>query len=157
MVGIASVLQIQYPTARPGIDWRVENATGAADGIVFWNTGLLGVQPTEPQLLAIQSSPAYQTYLTPAAVEQRTRDSSADKVVTDKTAIGRAVRGAAAVLVDEINFLRARDRDRADDVAAATSLADLKVRWAARVVLTDRTLAQAKTAIQNKITDGTAD
>lgn len=59
---------------------------------------------------------------------------------------GYQLRGLAKIMIDEINTLRQRDRDRSDDVAAATSLADLKTRWAARSTLNDRTLAQAKTA-----------
>jgi hypothetical protein len=156
MVGMASVLAFSYPSANPPIDYAVV-FDGANDHIATWNTSLLGAQPSEATLAATQASAPYQTFIAPAATEQRVRDSSADKVVTDPSAVGRAVRGAAAVLVDEINALRQRDRDRADDVAAATSLADLKVRWAARAALADRTLAQAKSAIQNKITTGVAD
>lgn len=59
---------------------------------------------------------------------------------------GYQLRGLCKLLIDEINALRERDRDRSVDVAAATSLADLKTRWAARSTLNDRTLAQAKTA-----------
>lgn len=70
---------------------------------------------------------------------------------------GLTLRAIASVLVDELNLLRQRDRDRAIDVAASTSLADLKTRWAARSDLADRTLSQAKTALQNAITSGTAD
>lgn len=59
---------------------------------------------------------------------------------------GYQLRGLAKIMIDEINALRQRDVDRSADVAAATSLADLKTRWAARSALNDRTLAQAKTA-----------
>lgn len=64
---------------------------------------------------------------------------------------GRILRAVVALVVDEINILRQRDRDRAVDVAAATTLADLKTRWAARSSLADRTYAQARTAIRNFI------
>ncbi len=64
---------------------------------------------------------------------------------------GRILRAVVSLVVDEINILRQRDRDRAVDVAAAISLADLKVRWAARSSLADRTYAQARTAIRNFI------
>lgn len=66
-------------------------------------------------------------------------------------------RAIAAIVIDEINVLRQRDRDRSDDVAAAISLADLKARWALRSSLADRTLAQAKTAYNNKVDSGDAD
>jgi len=70
---------------------------------------------------------------------------------------GKVLRAIVLLVLDEINDLRTRDRDRAADVAAATSLADLKTRWAARSSLTDRTAAQARTAIRNKIDSGSAD
>jgi hypothetical protein len=85
------------------------------------------------------------------------RGAATSALEADTSFMWKALRGAAAVLVDEINLLRQRDRDRAVDVAAATSLADLKSRWAARADLTDRTLAQAKTAIENKISAGLVD
>ena len=154
MVGIGSVLQFQYPASVPGIDWRVQNDS-VADAIVFWNTGSLGTQPTEPELLTIQASAAYQTYLTPAAVEQRQRDKAAAAVVTEKPLVW--IRAAAAVLVDEINVLRQWEMSLKAGIAAATSLADVKTAVAALPNLPDRTLAQAKTAIQNKITTGVAD
>lgn len=67
------------------------------------------------------------------------------------------LRALADILKDEINILRKRDRDRASDVAAATSLANLQTRWAARSSLDDRTLSQLKTAIQNRVDDGSVD
>jgi len=67
------------------------------------------------------------------------------------------LRALADVIKDEINIMRQRDRDRSADVAAAVSLADLKTRWALRSSLDDRTLAQLKTAINNKIDSGSVD
>lgn len=76
----------------------------------------------------------------------------------DSTApLGKILRAVILLVLDEINDLRTRDRDRATDVAAATSLADLKTRWAARSSLTDRTASQVRTAIRNKIESGSAD
>lgn len=69
----------------------------------------------------------------------------------------RLLRAIGSVLVDELNILRQRDRDRAADVAAATSLADLKTRWAARSTLADRTLAQAKQAIKDAANSAATD
>jgi hypothetical protein len=56
-----------------------------------------------------------------------------------------------------LNILRTRDRDRSVDVAAATSLADLKTRWAAQSALNDRTLAQAKAAYDALCDDSSTD
>ena len=66
-------------------------------------------------------------------------------------------RAVYLVALDEINLLRQRDVARSADVAASTSLADLKTRWAARAALDDRTVTQFKTAVQGKITSGLAD
>lgn len=70
---------------------------------------------------------------------------------------GISLRAIASILIDENNILRQRDRDRATDVAAATSLANLQTRWAARAALNDRTLDQAKTAYKNAIQSGSVD
>lgn len=67
------------------------------------------------------------------------------------------IRGVFLVALDEINLLRQRDIDRSADVAASTSLADLKTRWAARSDLNERTIQQFKNAVQNKIDAGEAD
>jgi len=70
---------------------------------------------------------------------------------------GNVLRAIVLVLIDEINTLRSRDRDRAVDVENATSLADLKSRWASRNALDDRTTSQAKTAVKNKINSAQSD
>lgn len=67
------------------------------------------------------------------------------------------LRAVADIVKDEINLLRERDRDRSVDVAAATTLTNLKTLWAARASLTDRTLAQIKTAIKARIDSQTID
>lgn len=63
----------------------------------------------------------------------------------------RLIRAIVKLIVDQFNVMRSRDRDRAADVAAATNLADLKTRWAARSALNDITYQQAKTAIDNLV------
>lgn len=68
-----------------------------------------------------------------------------------------ALRSLVILLLSEINTLRQRDRDRAVDVAAATSLANLQTRWAARPPLNDRTAQQAKAALLANIDSGQAD
>lgn len=55
------------------------------------------------------------------------------------------------IIKQEINFLRERDRDRAQDVADAMSFSDLKTRWSARSSLSDRTLAQFKQKVNTEI------
>lgn len=75
----------------------------------------------------------------------------------DRTALYKVLRAEASVLVDEINTLRQWIVAFKVQVAAATTLADLKTRVASLPNMPDRTLEQAKTAIKNTIAAGTVD
>ena len=66
-------------------------------------------------------------------------------------------RALADILKDEINILRDWTADFKAEVAAASNLADLKTRVAGLPTLNDRTLAQLKTALENKIDGGSVD
>lgn len=92
-----------------------------------------------------------------ATAENLSQRAAAVSLLNAPDASPKVLRAAVLLLIDEINLLRQRDVDRAADVAAATNLADLKTRWAARSALAARTLAQAKTAITNHINAGDAD
>jgi len=95
--------------------------------------------------------------LTPAQILATARAQAIYSIDTDIGPLGKSLRGLLLVLLDEFNILRQRERDRAADVAAALTLADLKVRWAARSLLNDRDITQVKPAVQNKINGGDAD
>lgn len=75
----------------------------------------------------------------------------------DGDATNKVLRAAADVLRDEVNILRAWLASFKTEVAAATTLADLKTRVAGLPATPARTLAQLKTAITNRINDGTVD
>lgn len=94
---------------------------------------------------------------TPKSTTTLTREAATALFNAAGDRIAAALRAVILTALDEINTLRQRDRDRSADVAAATSLADLKTRWAARAALADRTAAQAKQAVADKITGGGAD
>jgi hypothetical protein len=66
-------------------------------------------------------------------------------------------RTVAALLVDEVNILRQWLASFKVEVAAATTLADLKTRVAGLPATPDRTLTQAKTAYETKVDSGAAD
>jgi hypothetical protein len=95
--------------------------------------------------------PAYQTKLNRTVSQSLFSDSDPRFVIA---------RALVLTLLDEVNLLRQRLADQDAAVAAATSLADLKTRWAA-VASADpvpqRTAAQAKSAVANKIQSGSAD
>lgn len=95
--------------------------------------------------------------LTAAELLALLRSDSIASLTVGKDSISELQRAILLTLLDELNILRQRDRDRSTDIAASTSLADLKTRWAARSALSDRTVSQAETAVQNKISSGGAD
>lgn len=70
---------------------------------------------------------------------------------------GQALRALVLVLLDEINTLRGWMQDFKDGVATANNLADVKTLVAGLPNTPDRTLAQAKTAIQSEIDAGSVD
>lgn len=86
---------------------------------------------------------------TAALVSSQKTDAKNQQTANDANA--RLKRAIVKLSVDQLNVLRKRDRDRAVDVAAATNLADLKTRWAARSTLDDIAYDQAKTAIENLV------
>jgi hypothetical protein len=108
---------------------------------------------------------AYNAYLianppptfTPAQILAQERAAAVNVLLTDPSPLAKLIRAAVFGLLDENNLLRQRDNDRAADVAAASTFADLKTRWAARPTFLDRTATQAKTFVQNKVIGGAAD
>ena len=80
--------------------------------------------------------------------------------LSDPSAPYKLQRAALLLLLDENNLLRQRNRAQDAAIAAATNLADLKSRWAtlaSNQPMPDRTAAQLRTAVQNKLTAGDAD
>ncbi len=73
------------------------------------------------------------------------------------TADAKVLRGVALVLIDEVNALRQWLAAFKAETAAATNLANFQTRVAGLPATPDRTLAQAKTAIQNAISAGSVD
>ena len=80
------------------------------------------------------------------------------KGIFDSTASdGKVLKAIVLLLIDELNDLRGWLVDFKAEVAAASNLADLKTRVAGLPNMTDRTSAQARTAIRGKIDNGSAD
>lgn len=118
--------------------------------VVTYSRALTGPEQTTAD--AITASLQYQM-----GTPEWLRSKAKKFMVNSADHLADVVRAVVLVLIDEINILRLRDRDRSTDVAAATSLADLKTRWAARSQLNDRTGLQAKSAINIKLDAGEAD
>lgn len=92
-----------------------------------------------------------------AADAQARRDQAKkvyDEVMADMEALAQAARALALITMDEINLLRQWVADFKGQVAAASSLADLKTRVAALPNTPDRTTTQLKQAIRNRIDAG---
>ena len=151
MVTLSDAVQTLYPTASLS-DYAISD-DGSGPQIVQWNAAALGPQPTQAQLDAVT-----QAQVDAARAVKRRAAASAifDRLDGD----GQILRAVVLTLVDEVNLLRQRLAAQDAVVAAATSLADLKSRWAtmasARPV-PDRTPAQAKNAIASKLNSGGAD
>jgi len=107
--------------------------------------------------LAVPNTP--QAADPPLTAAQITADQRAGALamLDDAGSYSKKDRAFLLVLIDELNILRVRFNDLAIDVAAATSLADLKTRWAAHASLAARDITQVKPAIQNKLNTGAAD
>jgi hypothetical protein len=74
-----------------------------------------------------------------------------------QTVTGQGLRCLVKIMVDEINATRKWTRDFKSEVALASNMSDLKNRVATLPTLNDRTLLQAKTAIQQCIDSKTVD
>ena len=79
------------------------------------------------------------------------------KIIDDLRADGIVQRAVAKITMDELNILRAWLASFKTEVAAASSLADLKTRVASLPATPARTIAQLKTAIKNEIDSGNSD
>ena len=75
----------------------------------------------------------------------------------DTSQEGMRLRALILILLDELNVIRTWTRDFKIEVSQASSLANLKTRVATLPDLTNRTLAQAKTAYESHINNGNAD
>jgi hypothetical protein len=136
------------PKLRPGAQWTLMGEEYA--GLVWHD--LVQAKPTEQEV-----TDGLAQYGTPEAILVDVRSAAVTELISDPSPSAKLVRAILLTALDEINVLRQRDVDNHADVANATTLADLKTRWAARAALGDRTATQLKTAVQNKITGGTVD
>lgn len=118
----------------------VVTSVGGVESISYWNTAVLGAQPSSGSLAAVT-----QTQVDTALETAR---QSREMARYDLKQIERA---EVLVLIDEVNSLRAWIESFKAAVAAASTLADLKTRVAALSAMPARTAAQARTAVVNKL------
>jgi hypothetical protein len=116
----------------------------------YWKVvGALVVEMTQPEKDALDAADA-------AAVDLEIR-TAAKGHMDNFEDLGLVLRAEADVIKDEINILRARWNQFTADVAAAGSLADLKVAVAAYPDLDPRTLVQLRASIKSRIDSKDAD
>jgi hypothetical protein len=99
--------------------------------------------------------------LTPGGLATRDNAREQERAVADLTSgsdkLDKLIRGVLLVALDEINVIREWLVSFKAEVAAATNLANLQTRVATLPNMPDRTAAQLKTAVGNKISAGAAD
>ena len=152
MVIIADALATLYPDASPLRDYVMADS-GFGPQITYWDTATLGPQPTQAQLDAVTQAQV-------DAAKAAKRRAAASVIFGRLDGDGQILRAVVLTLVDEINLLRQRLAAQDAVVAAATSLADLKSRWATMASASpvpDRTPVQATNAIAAKLNSGGAD
>lgn len=116
----------------------------------YWkHSGGVVIQMTAPERSAVDAE------IVAAAVAEFRGGGKA--VLDTQTDMSVLIRAFADITKDELNALRQWLTDFKGDVAAATSLADLKTRVAANPSLPDRDLGQLRTAIKNRIDSGSVD
>ena len=122
------------------VDWDGEQTQGNVDAV---ETFLATVNPSTFEGAAVDTG--------------ELRAEAISLVNVDGSPNGKAYRAVASVLVDEENDIRSWITQFKAAVAGAATLAALKTAVAGLPNMPARTLAQAKTAVQNAINGGTID
>lgn len=137
---LAEAIMVLFPNAVPRVDFTVKN-DGTGPVIAMWN--LPSNPPTEAEIAAAVAQ-------IPAAQLAAKRADAKSLLDTD-TKTGRQQRALIALLVSELNLLRAWIESFKAATALATSLANLQTRVAALNATPARTGPQVTTAIKDAI------
>jgi hypothetical protein len=151
MVSLSQKLLYLHPDSIPMVDWVVRD-DGAGEFIAFWNNAL-GPQPTQAELDAITEAQVIAGAESHFAQQEK---ASATQSVDDATQIHgnrieRIVISVATSAVKVINNDRTTLGQMNAAVQAATSLADLKTRFAAISFPAQITMQQLKDSIKADI------
>jgi len=85
------------------------------------------------------------------------RVAAVDMFLNQPDANAKVHRAESLTLIDELNSIRQWLQAFKNGVATAATLADIKTLVAGLPSMPDRTVSQAKTAVQNKVNSGIAD
>lgn len=133
------------PQIRPGEQWSLRNNDPST---------LLWLSPTTAPTLAEINAGISNC---PNQINLNKRTDAINELLSSAEGRDRFIRAVMLVLIDENNLTREWIQNFKSAVSASASLADLKTRVAALPDMPDRTVAQAKTAVQNKINSGASD
>lgn len=89
---------------------------------------------------------------TPEELDEQNREIARQLVQFFKTPEGRAFRALMVLILDQLNVLRERDRDRNDALQAGSTLGAIKTNWAALPALNDISKQTALNAFVDEIT-----
>lgn len=146
----------------PRLDAAIRAGGIAIDGVSIGTAGTKATYLVTPASLQASAQSIIDAFDDSASADAAYLNTSArvqasNGIAADTTALYKVLRAEAALMIDEINTLRQWITSFKAEVAAATTLADLKTRVATLPTLADRTIAQAKTAMQTKISAGAVD
>ncbi len=154
MNNLAAIISFLYQSARPQIDYSIENA-GIGPFISYWNVATLGQQPLQATLDATAISEPFLLWVsTHGGDAELTLRRQAKEAFNRQQELEVALRAVVLVAADEVNAIRQTWTDFKTQVAAATTLADLKTRVASLPNMPQRTNDQVRTAVLGKIDAG---
>lgn len=122
-----------------------------------WTPGAGQTEDDRPKITLPAEYRVDVTDFDPVAERAIANRTTAKTILSAREPASALERALTSILVDEFNTLRSWLRDYKAAVAVASTLADLKTRVAALPNMPDRTLAQLRTAIENRIDSGDVD
>jgi hypothetical protein len=152
----APSLQYKHPELDPLNDYSCYEI---ADGVeLSWNTQTMA-KPSESEISAWIAEPEFSNWYTTHGGDTTltARQLALDAVSQELRREYMIDRAIAMVVIDEINSIRQWIMDFKAATAAAASLADFKTKVAALNDMPQRTGAQARAAINNKLSSGSVD
>lgn len=147
MVTLPEAVAVVRPDARPQFDYRCFLANGVYS--LEWLSGVISA-PSQAELDAVTE----QQVADLRRSRMRTNADSRFGADEETVVVSRAV---LMTMLDEINVLRQWCTTLRSHLAIASSMADQRSRIGGMPPLPDRTTAQARTAVRNKISSGGGD
>lgn len=148
-----------YPTQPNAVVWHDGNSTNEkrASLLALLNVPLKYLKWVANDVSEMSQGEKDAVDAAEAAAAITATRTGAKNSLTGFNSASLADRAKLDIIKDEFNIIRKWTRDFKTEVVAATNLANLQARVATLPTLNDRTLDQIKTALQNRVDDGTVD